>query len=231
MLPSRLHAVIPAAGVGARMGATVPKQYLPLCGEPMLAQTLRRIAAVPQLCQIVVPLGPQDGYWPEIDPVLRERVERVDGGRERADSVLAGLKQLLATAEPLDLVLVHDAARPCIRVGDIEKLIAAVQVDPARGGLLASPVRDTMKRGGEGDKVYRTESRTDLWHALTPQLFQLQPLHDAIESALRAELALTDESSAIELAGLQPQLVEGGSDNIKVTREGDLALAAFLLNA
>lgn len=211
------------------MGATIPKQYLPLCGEPMLAQTLRRIIAVPALDQLIVVLSANDGHWADIDPCLQARVQRVDGGTERSDSVLAGLRHLATTAQPDDLVLVHDAARPCVLLEDIERLIATVRQDPARGGLLAAPVRDTMKRGDAQNRVLCTESRELLWHALTPQLFELGVLLDAMTRAVAAGVGLTDEASAVEWAGGAPVLVEGSGDNVKVTRSGDLRLAGLLL--
>lgn len=229
MPATKLHAVVPAAGVGARMGAELPKQYLPLAGESILANTLRRLLSMKHLQQVVVVLGPNDGYWSSIDSDLRARVQRVDGGLERADSVLAGLKALSTLAQPEDLVLVHDAARPCVRMADIERLLAAVTQDPVRGGLLATPVRDTMKRSSADAHVLHTESRECLWHALTPQLFQLQALQHAIEAAQLAGQVITDESSAMEYLGVQPQLVQGSDDNIKITRPNDLQLAEQFL--
>lgn len=197
----------------------------------MLARTLRRLLQVPKLESLVVALGSHDGHWADIDASLRAQVIRVDGGVERADSVLAGLRLLAETADPEDLVLVHDAARPCIRVADIERLIATVQQSPANGGLLASPVRDTMKRSDDSGVVLSTESRDNLWHALTPQLFQLGILKDAIEKASFTGANITDESSAMEWAGFQPKLVQGSDDNIKVTRPDDIQLAEQLLKS
>lgn len=228
---TKLHAVVPAAGVGARMNASIPKQYLSIAGEPMLARTLRRLLQIPKLESLVVALGSDDGHWAGIDSSLRAQVIRVDGGTERADSVLAGLRRLTETAHPEDLVLVHDAARPCVRVADIERLIGTVQLNPLNGGLLASPVRDTMKCSDNSGAVLHTEARDNLWHALTPQLFQLGALKEAIEKAALAGANITDESSAMEWAGYHPQLVQGGDDNIKVTRPDDVRLAEqFLAN-
>ena len=228
---TKLHAVVPAAGVGARMKASIPKQYLSIAGEPMLARTLRRLLQIPKLESLVVALGSDDGHWAGIDSSLRAQVVRVDGGAERADSVLAGLRLLTVTADPEDLVLVHDAARPCVRVADIERLIGTVRQGPVNGGLLASPVRDTMKRSDALGAVLHTEARDNLWHALTPQLFQLGTLKDAIEKAALAGANITDESSAMEWMGYQPQLVQGSDDNIKVTRPDDVRLAEqFLAN-
>lgn len=213
------------------MKASVPKQYLSIAGEPMLALTLSRLLQVPKLESLVVVLGPDDGHWADIDSSLRAQVIRVDGGAERVDSVLAGLRLLAETADPEDLVLVHDAARPCVRVADIEQLITTVKQSPVRGGLLASPVRDTMKRSSDSGAVLHTEARDNLWHALTPQLFQLGPLKEAIEKATHAGAIITDDSSAMEWAGFQPQLVQGSDDNIKVTRPDDVQLAEqFLAN-
>ena len=229
MRETKLHAIIPAAGVGARMGAALPKQYLPLAGETILAHSLRRLLSLNNIDRIVVALGPEDDHWQAIDAKLRSRVLRVDGGAERADSVLAGLHALSEFAHADDLVLVHDAARPCVRVADIELLINTVQREPKRGGLLATPVRDTMKRSDTAGAVLHTESRELLWHAQTPQLFPLQALRDAILSAQAAGVVITDESSAMEWSGVQPQLVQGSDENIKITRPVDLFLAEQFL--
>lgn len=222
---TKLHAVVPAAGVGARMGAAIPKQYLPLNGEAILAQSLRRLLQLPKLQNLVVALGCDDSHWFEIDPNLRARVIRVEGGAERSDSVLAGLEFLSQTAAPDDFVLVHDAARPCVRVKDIEQLLSVVEQDPINGGLLACPVRDTMKRSDGSGAVMHTEVRENLWHALTPQLFQLTGLQHAITRAQAAGVSLTDESSAMEWAGYHPQLVQGSDDNLKITHPSDIQLA------
>lgn len=220
-------AVVPAAGIGERMGSHLPKQYLPLLERPVLAHTLDALAACSRLDGIVVVLRADDPYWPEVAGSWPCPVLTTVGGGDRSQSVLNGLRYLADRLGSEDWVLVHDAVRPCVRLGELERLFNELRDDPV-GGLLAAPVRDTMKRGARG-RVQSTVDRRDLWHALTPQLFRYGLLYDALNKAIAAELPVTDEASAMELAGLQPRLVEGSSDNLKITRPADLPLAAFLL--
>jgi 2-C-methyl-D-erythritol 4-phosphate cytidylyltransferase len=221
-------AVVPAAGAGTRMAADRPKQYLVLNGKPVLIHTLQRLAAIEGVQGIMLSLSPQDRYWPEVKPELSVPLWTTAGGVERSDSVLNALQDLGQYAKDEDWVLVHDAARPCVRREDIVHLISQLK-DDAVGGLLARPVSDTMKRAEPNRRIVRTEAREDLWHALTPQMFRLGRLRHAIEQAIEFEASVTDEASAMELAGYQPLLVEGHADNIKITRPEDLPLAAFYL--
>ena len=220
--------VIPAAGVGKRMKADKPKQYLQLCGMTVLEQTLRRLKQVPALRQFYLALSPDDPYFPELPLATDLQIQRLDGGAERANSVLNALLQIDAQLYPW--VLVHDAARPVVRVSDIELLIhSCIQKD--QGGILATPVRDTMKRGSDTVQhtVGHTVDRAGLWHAYTPQLFPTALLRDALQQALAQGVAITDEASAMEWAGWPVLLVQGHADNIKITQAEDLALAAFYL--
>lgn len=216
--------VIPAAGVGKRMKADKPKQYLPLCGLTVLEQTLHRLKQVPALQQFYLALSPDDPYFPTLPLANDPQIQRLNGGAERANSVLNALVQIDATAFPW--VLVHDAARPVVRFSDIELLIDSC-IQKGQGGILATPVRDTMKRGS--DIIEHTVDRLDLWHAYTPQLFPTALLRDALQQALAQGVAITDEASAMEWAGLPVLLVQGHADNIKITQAEDLALAAFYL--
>lgn len=220
--------VIPAAGVGKRMKADKPKQYLQLCGLTVLEQTLFRLKQVPALRQFFLALSPDDPYFPELPLALDPQVQRLDGGAERANSVLNALVQIDANAYPW--VLVHDAARPVVRVSDIELLIQSC-IEAGQGGILATPVRDTMKRAvtAATHRVDHTVDRANLWHAYTPQLFPTALLRDALQQALAQGAAITDEASAMEWAGLPVLLVQGHADNIKITQAEDLALAAFYL--
>ncbi|HMV40236.1 MAG: 2-C-methyl-D-erythritol 4-phosphate cytidylyltransferase [Proteobacteria bacterium] len=227
---ARCFAIVPAAGVGRRMGAAIPKQYLPLAGRCVLEHTLERLLAEPRIERIVVALGPEDGWWPGLKLSDPARIRRVNGGTERADSVLNGLRALEGLAGTDDWALVHDAARPCLAAEDLARLFTALADDPL-GGLLAVPVRDTMKRAAADGCVEHTVERERLWHALTPQMFRYGRLRDALEAAAAAGAVITDEASAIERAGLRPRLVEGRADNLKITRPEDLALAAFFLAA
>ena len=222
---------MPAAGAGRRMGADVPKQYLQLGGLPILQHTLARLSQHPQIRGVVVVICADDEYWPSLVPRLPNGIHVAPGGKERADSVLSGLEVLSMQAAPHDWVLVHDAARPCVRADDIEKLITTVVQAQACGGLLASPVRDTMKRTDAVGRIVETVSRQQLWHALTPQMFRLQVLVDALQAARTGAAAVSDEASAMELAGFHPLVVAGHPDNLKVTHPSDLQLASMYLQA
>lgn len=226
-MSAALWCVVPAAGRGMRMGADCPKQYLPLAGKPLIAHTLQRLAAHPRIAGLMVVLGARDEYWPGIFALHGKPVRTTLGGVERSDSVLAGIEALPPEVGDADFVLVHDAARPCVRAADITCLIErAAQTD---GGLLGAPLRDTLKRAGEGDRSVATEPRGQRWRAFTPQMFRRGELAAALCAASRAGCAVSDEAMAMELAGFRPLLVEGAEDNIKVTTAADLALAEFLL--
>ena len=223
-----LHAVIPAAGIGSRMGAEVPKQYLKVAGKTVIEQTLERLLRLPGLENIVVALGEGDPFWPGLVISNDTRLVTVKGGKERADSVLNGLYKLRQLGSDDDWVLVHDAARPCVRLTEIELLIETC-VNHRQGGILATPVHDTMKRSDNHNRILETIPRENLWHACTPQLFRIGELTEAIEGALESGYPVTDEASAMERAGQQPLLVECSLANIKITRPDDLALAEFYL--
>lgn len=223
-------AVVPAAGSGSRMRAALPKQYLVLEGRTVLAHTLARLAAHPGIAGIAVALSPDDERFDALDLELRVPLLRVPGGAERAHSVLNALEILAARPDRPEWVLVHDAARPCLRRDDLERLIREATAHPV-GGVLGVPVRDTMKRAGAGGEVRETVERRDLWHALTPQMFRLDALRGAYRDALARGVVPTDEAMAMEQTGKAPRLVEGSADNLKITRPEDLALAAFHLRA
>jgi 2-C-methyl-D-erythritol 4-phosphate cytidylyltransferase len=225
-----LHAVIPAAGVGSRMGADIPKQYLQLAGKTVIERTLERLLQLPGLANIVVALGEADPIWPGLEIRKDSRLHTVNGGKERADSVLNGLYKLRQLADDDDWVLVHDAARPCVRLAEIDLLIETC-LNRKQGGILATPVHDTMKRSDSQNRIVGTVPRENLWHACTPQLFRIGELTEAIESALDSGYPVTDEASAMERAGQQPLLVECSLANIKITRPDDLALAEFYLRS
>ncbi len=215
-------AVIPAAGVGARMRANRPKQYLPLGGRTLLEHTLACFLDHPGLRGLVLALGRDDPYWPTLACADDPRIQRADGGAERADSVLNALVKLEALgAEVDDWVLVHDAARPNLARSDLDRLLGELADDPV-GGLLAVPSRDTVKLAGVDGRVARTLDRQLIWLAFTPQMFRLGALRQALEQGLASGAAITDEASAMELAGAAPRLIEGRADNLKVTRPEDL---------
>ena len=227
MKATKYWAVVPAAGVGKRMGSNTPKQYLDINGKPVLEHTLERLLSVPSLAGIYVALGAEDEYWNDLSSSNDPRVFKAPGGKERSDSVLSALRSMASVADPEDWVLVHDAARLCITREDIEKLIETLAEDPI-GGILALPVSDTLKTVRDF-RILDTPDRSIIWRALTPQMFRYGLLKDALSSAQSAGRMVTDEASAIEQSGHQPRIVEGRPDNIKITRPEDLDLAAFYL--
>jgi 2-C-methyl-D-erythritol 4-phosphate cytidylyltransferase len=223
-------ALIPAAGMGRRMGSDIPKQYLPLGGKTVLEHTLDALARHPAIDGLVLVLGADDSCAATFpDQVRGKPLLLAMGGAERSDSVMSGLERLAGQADDQDWVLVHDAARPCLRREDLDRLIETLRDHPV-GGLLGVPVRDTMKRGDARQVVCETVDRDGLWHALTPQMFRLGPLREALCAARDQGLPVTDDASAMELAGQVPLLVEGHGDNLKITRPEDLALAEFYLH-
>ncbi|MCG8537494.1 MAG: 2-C-methyl-D-erythritol 4-phosphate cytidylyltransferase [Pseudomonadales bacterium] len=221
--------VVPAAGVGKRFGASVPKQYLTLNGKTVVEHTLERLQSVASVREIVVVISSEDHQFKSLPVAASSKIKSVVGGDERCHSVLNGLRYLSNVGDERDWVLVHDVARPCVRADDIDKLLNQVAQLDACGGILATPVRDTMKRANRLNQIEETVERNQLWHALTPQLFRLGPLRDAIESALNEAFIVTDEASAMEHLGEHPLLVEGHPDNIKITHPQDLPLAALYI--
>jgi len=207
----RIWAVVPAAGRGERFEKSTgashpPKQYAPLAGGTVLGWSLRPLLCEPRIERVVVALAAGDAHWREHAP-RSEKLLTTLGGASRQDSVLAGLKKLREQAAPEDWVLVHDAARPCLESADVAALIAALEAG-ASGAVLAAPVVDTVKRERDGT-VGETVDRSGLWRALTPQIFALGELERALEEAARLNLAVTDESQAMERKGVRPVLVQG----------------------
>lgn len=228
---SQVVAIIPAAGIGSRMNADCPKQYLNVAGKTIIEHTIDALLLNPNVIRIVVVLSPDDDFFSQLTIAKNPRIVTVLGGKERADSVLAGLNYLAQDAAIKDKwVLVHDAARPCLHQDDLQNIIQLAFKDCC-GGILAAPVRDTMKRGlPTQDVIEHTVEREALWHALTPQFFPIQLLRNCLSKALDEHAIITDEASALEYCGYQPVLVPGRSDNLKVTRPEDLVLAEFYLS-
>lgn len=225
----RYWAVVPAAGSGRRMAGAVPKQYLPLHGRTVLEHTLDALFSCKRISAVVLALAAADRHWPALQARYAGRpLHCIRGGRERCHTVLRALERLVEEARASDWVLVHDAARPCVRVADVDALMDSLGTD-SDGGLLGVPVADTMKRIGADGRITATVERGGLWHAQTPQMFRLGQLHAALEAALAAGVLVTDEAAAMERAGHRPRMVCGHRDNIKITVPEDLALAEFYL--
>ena len=224
----RCWAVIPAAGTGARMGSKIPKQYMELAGATLLEHSVRALLACEQITGLVVVLHPQDALASTLAVMRDKRVTTSKGAEHRSGSVLAGLEALASRASPDDWVLVHDAARPCLRLQDVGRLIDTVSAS-GTGGLLAEPIVDTVKRAGDAGLVDCTLDRDHLWRAQTPQMFRLGALNAALTEAHRQGWVITDEASAMEMNGYPVQLVAGDSGNLKVTVPADLPLAAWYL--
>lgn len=227
---ARHHAIVPAAGVGRRLGATVPKQYLEIAGRSVLRRTVETLAAASWIDSILIVVAPDDAQVAGmLDGIGRVRICGV-GGPSRRDTVCNGLREL-ADAADHDWVLVHDAARPGLSLAALERLRAGLADDPV-GGLLALPVADTVKRSAVVAaesrglaQVIATIDRDQLWLAQTPQMFRKKLLLEALDRAPAA----TDEASAIEAMGLRPRLIEGERGNFKITTADDLALMRQLL--
>lgn len=224
-MSERLWLVVPAAGQGRRMGADRPKQYLPLAGRPVLAHTLARLYSAFPTARLALCLDADDRWF---DPawVPFTHWQRIDGGRERMESVRNALAAIDAADD--DLVMVHDVARPCVTVADLQALHLAAGAHPD-GALLAMPVADTMKREGGERQSVTTEPRDGLWHALTPQGFRFALLERALSQAVARGITVTDDASAVEALGRAPKLVSARRDNLKITHPDDLALAAAIL--
>ncbi len=219
-------ALVPAAGIGARMNSPIAKQYIKIGALTILEYTLNNLLAFPLIEKIVVVLHPNDNQFHLLPISQHAKIQITYGGENRADSVLAGLMLL----ENDDWVLVHDAARPCVNHADISNLIKQT-LRERKGGILATRVTDTIKKTSCYDMNYieQTCDRRLLWAAATPQMFNVKQLRENLAFALKQGLTITDEASAMELAGIQPRLVECRRDNIKITRMEDLALAKFFL--
>jgi 2-C-methyl-D-erythritol 4-phosphate cytidylyltransferase len=221
---TEFHALVPAAGFGARMEHELPKQYLPLAGQPMIMHALDTLCSSPDISTVFVVLAPDDNMFHTYDwSRFGDKLQPLFcGGKRRSDTVLNGL--IASELEPDDWVLVHDAARPCLTHAHLAGLIAELR-DDAVGGILAVPVADTLKRADDLDRILRTESREHLWQAQTPQMFRA----GLLAQALQQPGSFTDEASAVEALGLQPKLVPGASSNFKVTYPQDMLLAELLL--
>ena len=228
IMPARYWAILPAAGSGSRFASSIPKQYLTLVNKTVMQHSVDRICQLPiQAC--VLAISAHDQTAKTLSFAKPALLHWVTGGAERMDSVLAAMQYLQQFATAQDWVLVHDVARPCILANDLQHLLDELKED-AVGGLLAVPVRDTLKRGNAG-QVVETVPRDHLWQCQTPQMFRFGLLLDALQQAKTQQQLVTDEAGAIEQLDLPVKLVSGSSTNIKITYPEDLGLAAAILKA
>lgn len=225
---ARRFLIVPAAGIGSRMAADRPKQYLRVGGRFLIDVTLQRLLSHPFLKAATVALHPRDGWWGQTESAQDSRIRTCVGGRARSDSVRNALAQIADQAAPEDWVLVHDVARPCIRRSDLDNLFQGLKDDTV-GGLLGAPIADTVKREDADGRVAATLDRNGLWRAFTPQMFRYGLLHEALERAATDGVPVTDEASAVERLEARPRLIRGQGDNIKVTLPADLAAAVSIL--
>ena len=223
--------VVPAAGVGRRFGGDTPKQYQQLLGKPVIEHTLERLLELED-AQIVVAVSSADTQWQKLSVFQSPRIQTVIGGDERADSVRLALETLQGRAKQDDWVLVHDVARPCVRVQDIKNLLTQLASHTV-GGILATPISDTvkrvLKRTAHQSDIDSTEDRAQLWAAQTPQMFRYGLLLESLQTAVKQQHQPTDESAAIEQLGYTPSVVEGSRDNIKITQLEDMAIAEAIM--
>lgn len=225
---SKLWAVVPAAGIGSRFCADIPKQFYQLNGQLVAQYTLNRLLSLSMIDRVYVPCDMTSAHWSQVPAVDSGRVRLLGGGENRAQSVFNGLLALQEFADQDDWVLVHDMARPCVTTDSVNQLIDSLSEHPV-GGILALPVNDTLKKVSGEKLIVKTVERSQYWVAQTPQMFRFGLLMSAMQAMLQEGLIPTDEASAIEFAGHRPQVVEGRRDNIKITRREDLAVAAAIL--
>lgn len=220
--------VIPATGVGQRMLADRPKQYLELKGKTILQHTLDNVLAHPAVSGAVLVLNSEDGYWASLDYHPQKPLLRCTGGAQRHHSVFNGLTRLKEQIGGNPLVLIHDAVRPFVSHEDLDRLLEAAQQDDD-GALLAVPVADTLKLADKQQRIEINHPRDHLWRAFTPQAFYLDNILRALQAVIDNNLAITDDASAMELMGYHPRLIGGSELNIKITRPQDLLLAELIL--
>ena len=226
---STMWAVVPAAGTGQRMGAKVPKQYLPIADKTVLEHTVLKLLSVEAIEGVLVVLAPNDSRFNTLSIATHPKVSTTLGGAERSQSVLAALTMLQKKLKLSDWVLVHDAARPCIEVGSIEHLISETTGHDV-GGILGVPVSDTLKQVNPKQIIQTTIDRQQLWQAQTPQMARYGVLRESLQLALSLGNEVTDEASALEMSGYQPMIVKGQRNNLKITHSEDITLAEFILD-
>jgi 2-C-methyl-D-erythritol 4-phosphate cytidylyltransferase len=226
--PAKIWAVVPAAGRGLRMGEQLPKQYSPLKEMTVIEKTISLLKTHPKISDVVIVIHPDDQHWQTLKISADKTISVIQGGAERQFSIMNALQYLAKKAQADDWVLVHDAVRPCLSQDELNHLIVEVS-DHSTGGILAVPVRDTLKSVTGNSLISHTVPRENLWQAQTPQLFRFAKLFKAYEQALAHGHVITDEASAIELLGESHCVVPGRATNIKITYAEDLKLARKIL--
>ena len=226
---NRLWVVIPAAGIGKRMGVDIPKQYITVCDKAIIEHTVEKFTSRNDLQGILVALSNSDQHWSTLELSKNNKITTVTGGEERYKSVYNALCSLKNKAGDDDWILVHDAVRPCITTSEIDQFIADLDHLNGIGGILALPCFETMKKANTNHEIEETIDRKFIWHAQTPQMFRYKKLFLAIEKIMNENIFITDEAMAMELAGYKPVLIQGTHSNIKITDQNDLKyLESFL---
>ena len=226
---NRLWVVIPAAGIGKRMGVDIPKQYITVCDKAIIEHTVEKFTSRNDLQGILVILSNSDQHWSTLELSKNNKITTVTGGEERYKSVYNALCSLKNKAGDDDWILVHDAVRPCITTSEIDQFIADLDHLNGIGGILALPCFETMKKANTNHEIEETIDRKFIWHAQTPQMFRYKKLFLAIEKIMNENIFITDEAMAMELAGYKPMLIQGTHSNIKITDQNDLKyLESFL---
>ncbi len=222
--------IVPAAGMGQRMASCVPKQYMKIMGKTVIEHSLAVFEHFNNFKKIIIVLAKNDIYWQRLKLNSSIPIECVTGGKQRYDSVINALTYLKEYAADDDWVFVHDAARPCLQKSDVALLFSELEANPV-GGILATPVKDTLKLSNADLESEKTVNRNNLWQALTPQVFRFKVLYKAMLAAKKYPHKITDEASAVECYGLKPKLVQGQSDNFKITLAEDIELAKLILKS
>ena len=228
MVKARYWMIVPAGGIGRRFSPKLPKQFFPLGQSNVAQHCLSRLLKVPKIDRLIVPCKIREKWWSSVPATINDRVELVEGGLDRAESVFNGLLALAKDATSSDWVLVHDIVRPCVTLGSIKKLRESVHKHPI-GGILVSPISDTVKLISEHGQIKTTIDRRYCRLAQTPQMFRYGELLEAMEYAIIHKKAVTDESTALEQLGKTIKMVEGRADNVKITCAEDLIFADAII--
>jgi len=220
--------VIPAAGIGKRMGDDIPKQYISVCGKTVIEHTIDNFIGRNEIENICISISESDNYWPTLPISKNEKIITTVGGNERYESVYNGLRAIQDKATENDWVLVHDAVRPCLKKSIIDRLITDISSHDV-GGILALPCSETMKRVNNSNEVEETINRQTAWRAQTPQMFKYKKLLLAIEKVINEDIFITDEAMAMELSNHKPVVILGDENNIKITHKTDLKYLELFL--